>query len=72
MKYSDLIDFEPIESIIQLREADSHDKARNLVETFVISDRMAEQLSDVVFPEPSVRQARRQQGHLDCRQLRHG
>ena len=50
MKYSDLIDFEPIESIIQLREADSHDKARSLVETFVISDRMAEQLSDVVFP----------------------
>ena len=50
MKYKDLIDFEPIESIIQLREADSHDKARNLVETFVISDRMAEQLSELVFP----------------------
>ena len=50
MKYSELIDFEPIESIIQLREADSHDKARSLVETFVISDRMAEQLSEVVFP----------------------
>ncbi len=50
MKYKDLIDFEPIESIIQLREADSHDKARTLVETFVISDRMAEQLSELVFP----------------------
>ena len=50
MKYKDLIDFEPIESIIQLREANSHDKAKSLVETFVISDRMAEQLSDVVFP----------------------
>ena len=33
-----------------IHEADSHDKARSLVETFVISDRMAEQLSDVVFP----------------------
>jgi len=50
MKYSELIDFEPIESIIQLREADSHDKARNLVETFVISDRMAEQLTELVIP----------------------
>lgn len=50
MKYKELIDFEPIESIIQLREADSHDKARNLVETFVISDRMSEQLSELVFP----------------------
>src|SRR6266487_5380221 len=50
MKYAQLIDFEPIESIIQLREADSLDKARHLVETFVISDRMAEQLSTLVFP----------------------
>ena len=50
MKFKDLIDFEPIESIIQLREADSHDKARTLVETFVISDRMAELLSELVFP----------------------
>jgi len=50
MKYSELIDFEPIESIIELRDADAHDKARTLVETFVISDRMAEQLIDVVVP----------------------
>jgi hypothetical protein len=50
MKYSELIDFEPIESVIQLREADSHDKARSLVETFVISTKMAEKLTDVVFP----------------------
>lgn len=50
MKYSELIDFEPIESIIELRDADAHDKARTLVETFVISDRMAEQLTDLVVP----------------------
>ena len=54
MKYSELIDFEPIESIIQLREADQHDKARHLVETFVVSDRMAEQLVDLVFPNLQV------------------
>lgn len=50
MKYSDLIKFEPIETVIQLREANSHDKARNLVETFVISDQMAEKLAELVFP----------------------
>ena len=50
MKYSELIHFEPIESIIELRDADAHDKARTLVETFVISDRMAEQLADLVIP----------------------
>lgn len=50
MKYSQLIAFEPIESVVQLREADVPKKARQLVETFVISDRMAEQLADLVFP----------------------
>ncbi len=50
MKYSQLIDFEPIESVIQLREADEHDKARKLVDTFVVSKRMAEQLTALVFP----------------------
>jgi chromosomal replication initiation ATPase DnaA len=51
MKYSELIKFEPIESVVQLREADSVSDARRLVETFVISERMAELLSDVVFPQ---------------------
>jgi hypothetical protein len=51
MKYSDLIQFEPIETIVQLREADSASEARRLVETFVISERMAELLGDLVFPQ---------------------
>ncbi len=50
MKYAELIDFEPIESVIELRDADAHDKARNLVETFVVSDRMAEQFADLIVP----------------------
>src|SRR5262245_16322127 len=50
MKYRQLVNFEPIESVIQLEQADSHDLARHLVETFVVSDRMAEQLTDLVFP----------------------
>ena len=51
MKYSDLIQFEPIETVVQLREADTAADARRLVETFVISDRMADILGDLVFPQ---------------------
>jgi Family of unknown function (DUF6079) len=51
MKYSDLIQFEPIETVVQLREADTAAYARRLVETFVISDRMADLLGDLVFPQ---------------------
>src|ERR1700730_15177755 len=50
MRYSELIQFEPIDTVVQLREADSASEARRLVETFVISDRMAEMLGDLVFP----------------------
>jgi ABC-type molybdenum transport system ATPase subunit/photorepair protein PhrA len=51
MKYSDVIQFEPIETVVQLREADTASDARRLVETFVISERMAELLGDIVFPQ---------------------
>ena len=51
MKYADLVRFEPIESVIQLRDADEAGDARRLVETFVVSDRMAELLAGVVFPQ---------------------
>ena len=50
MKYSDLVKFEPIESVIQLEQADSLDAVKQLVQTFVISDRMAEQLCELVIP----------------------
>ena len=51
MKYGDLIKFDPIETVVQLREADVEKSARRLVETFVISTRMGEQLCDMVFPQ---------------------
>jgi hypothetical protein len=51
MKYSELIQFEAIETVVQLREADSAAEARRLVETFVISDRMADLLGTLVFPQ---------------------
>jgi len=51
MKYSDLVQFAPIDAVALLRAADCADAARRLVETFVISERMAEQLCDVVVPQ---------------------
>ncbi|WP_045217268.1 DUF6079 family protein [Desulfonatronovibrio magnus] len=49
MKYSDLIQFDPIETVVQLRHADRSDEARRLVNTFVISDEMAERLVKVAI-----------------------
>ncbi len=51
MKYAELVDFDPIESVVELRAADKSDQAKRLVQTFVISDRMAEILRTVVFPQ---------------------
>ncbi len=50
MKYADLVKFQPIETVVQLRDADKASEAKHLVETFVISDRMAVQLTDLVIP----------------------
>ena len=51
MKYGDLIRFEPIDSVVQLRNADEAATARELVETYVISDEMAEKLVELVIPQ---------------------
>lgn len=51
MKYGDLIRFEPIESVVQLRDADETSAARQLVKTYVISEEMAEKLTDIVIPQ---------------------
>lgn len=51
MKYQDLIQFDPIETVVQLRDADETEAARRLVSTYVISDEMAEKLTAVVFPQ---------------------
>lgn len=50
MKYSELIQFEPIERIIQLRDAGKSERAKNFVSTYVISDVMAVNLNDIIFP----------------------
>ena len=51
MKYGDLIQFDPIESVVQLRDADKSDAARHLVSTYVISEEMAERLTGIVIPQ---------------------
>jgi hypothetical protein len=51
MRYGDLIQFEPIESVVQLRKADQLDAAKQLVSTYVISDEMAEKLTSLVIPD---------------------
>jgi hypothetical protein len=45
MKYSELINFNPIESVIELKSAENTEKARNLVQTYVMSDEMADKLN---------------------------
>ena len=45
MRYRDLIQFDPIETVIQLRDADEAPTARQLVATYVISDEMAEKIA---------------------------
>lgn len=49
MRYGELIQFNPIESVVQLRSADILSEARQLVATYVISEEMAERLADIVF-----------------------
>jgi energy-coupling factor transporter ATP-binding protein EcfA2 len=51
MLYRDLVQFDPIESVIQLRTADDKQAAAQLVQSYVISDRMADQLANLVFPQ---------------------
>ena len=51
MKYGDLIHFDPIETVVQLRDADKASAAKQLVSTYVISDEMAERLTQLVFPQ---------------------
>ena len=51
MKYGDLIQFDPIESVIQLRDADESSAAQHLVNTYVISEEMADRLTELAIPQ---------------------
>ena len=51
MKYSELINFQPIESTIQLIEAGEKETAKKLVQTYVMSDSMADAMKAPVFEQ---------------------
>jgi predicted ATPase len=50
VKYGDLIEFEPIETVVQLRQANTEPAALQLVQSYVISEEMGERLINLVFP----------------------
>lgn len=51
MKYGDLIHFEPIESVVQLRESNQKEYAFQLLDTYVISERMAESIDEIMIEQ---------------------
>lgn len=53
LRYGDLIQFEPIESVIVLLDAGRPDDAKKHVSTYVISDDMAERISKLMVPQLS-------------------
>src|SRR5947209_2547170 len=54
MRYSELIQFDPIETVVQLRDADRLKEAERLVSSYVISEDMAEKLIAVVFAQRQI------------------
>ncbi len=51
MRYGELIQFDPIESVVQLRDADKSSAAHQLVNTYVISEEMADRLTNLIIPQ---------------------
>ena len=54
MKYSDLISFDPIDTVIQIRDADHPGMAEKLVKTYVMSDHMASAINDRILSQLSL------------------
>lgn len=50
MKYRELIQFKPINSVITVNAADQQQKALELIDTYVMSDRMARQIQNYIIP----------------------
>lgn len=60
MKYRDLVQFDPIETVIELRDANQMAKAKRLVASYVISESMERQLVDLMAPHLDF-------GHLEAK-----
>jgi hypothetical protein len=64
MKYNQLIHFEPIETIIQLKDANRQEYAFQLLSTYVISERMAEKIDEIVVEQLQFERAADNKGLL--------
>ena len=64
MKYTELIAFEPIDSVKVLREADDLAAARRDVETLVISPKLGDALTEVILPNLNLDEPRDAKGIL--------
>ena len=51
MKYSELIQFDPIVTVIELKSADDSAKAKELVRSYVMSDNMADLVSAKILSQ---------------------
>jgi hypothetical protein len=51
LKYGELIHFESLETVIQLRNTVNSDVGRQLVDSYVISEEMAGRLTDILIPQ---------------------
>ncbi|MFU1991971.1 DUF6079 family protein [Priestia megaterium] len=51
LRYNELLQFEPIESVVQLRDADDIERAFHLLNTYVISEGMAEKLDEFIIEQ---------------------
>jgi len=64
MKYGDLIQFEALETVIQLRDADKSAQSKTLVDSFVISDDMADRIINIIFAQLQFDEPRDNKGLL--------
>jgi hypothetical protein len=51
MRYSDLFKLNSIKTVIQINEADDSNKAKRLVETFVVTESLGEMITHVALPQ---------------------
>jgi hypothetical protein len=51
MKYNELIQFEPLETVIQFLDANNAASRERLVNAYVISDEMADRIDNIIFPQ---------------------
>lgn len=64
MRYGDVVQYDPIESVVQLRLADNEDEAARLMRNYVISDEMAEKIGTVIFAQLQFDEPTDQKGML--------